>query len=207
MKSVVLLSGGVDSTVALAVRKDLGDEIYTVSVNYGQTHHREIDAAQEIARYYGVPHTEIDIRGALSGSALTGHAAIPDGHADAPDATLVPGRNLVLLSLATARAQAIGAGAVVIGANADDAGGYPDCRRGFIESYRDTVSLATEGRVWISAPLLSMTKTEIVAEGYDLGAPLYLTYSCYRGKETTCGKCGACKSRIEAEWNFELSRQ
>jgi 7-cyano-7-deazaguanine synthase len=202
VKTVVLLSGGLDSAVALAGCYEEGlVDIHTLTVDYGQRHVREIDAARALAKHYKVPHAYIEIDPILfSGSALTGGADVPEGHADEPDATFVPGRNTVLIALATAYAESIGAGNIVIGANADDAGGYPDCRRKFIESYRDTISVGTDGKVWLHAPLLSMSKAEIVFESRRLGVPVNLTWSCYRGGETPCGRCGACMSLMEAEW-------
>lgn len=192
MKSVVLLSGGIDSTVALA---RTGAE-FALSVDYGQTHSRELDAARAIAKYYSVEHRIVDISAALDlPCALTGRGEIPDGHAEAPDVTLVPGRNLILIALATAWAQSVGAGAVVIGANADDRAGYPDCRPSFIEPLRDATTAGYSVTIW--SPLVRMTKREVVAFGRDLDAPLDLTWSCYRGGAAPCDRCGACVSRNE----------
>lgn len=199
MRSVVLLSGGIDSTLALAKAVETQDEVWTLTVDYGQRHNREIRAAHEIARYYGVPNSVASITGAVfAGSALTDDIDVPEEHAEAPDETFVPGRNTVLVSLAASYAESLGGGCVVIGANADDADGYPDCRRKFLESFRDTISVGTNGRVWLHAPLLSMTKADIVRECRLLGVPIDLTWSCYRGEERPCQRCGACKSRREA---------
>lgn len=199
MRSVVLLSGGIDSTLALAKAVETQDEVWTLTVDYGQRHNREIRAAHEIARHYGVPNTVASITGAVfAGSALTDDIDVPEEHAEAPDETFVPGRNTVLVSLAVSYAESLGGGCVVIGANADDADGYPDCRRKFLESFRDTISVGTNGRVWLHAPLLSMTKADIVRECRLLGAPIDLTWSCYRGEEQPCQRCEACKSRQEA---------
>lgn len=200
MNVVVLLSGGIDSTVALAhtIRSD-DNSAMAVSFDYGQTHRRELQAAEKIAEHYDVFHKIIDIRSSIPRtSALTGSSDIPETHATVVDATCVPGRNLVMLSISIAHAASVNAQAVVIGANADDRAGYPDCRPDFINSIDKTSRICTEGAVGVWAPLLRMTKTEIVKTGIDLDAPLHLTYSCYRGTTEPCDRCGACQSRNEA---------
>ena len=189
MKSLVLLSGGIDSTVALAHTK----AELALSVNYGQTHHRELWAAAAIAKHYGVEHHELNISSALDiPCALTGHGEIPETHATEPDATFVPGRNLVLLSLATAWANAWGYQTVVIGANADDKAGYPDCRPGFIQQVAEATRTGYGVGVW--APLAKRTKRQVIEYGRELGIPFNLTWSCYRGGAEQCGRCGACES-------------
>lgn len=193
MKSVVLLSGGLDSAVSLAAERDA---VEALTVDYGQRHIREIDAARQIAKYYNVPHTVVKLDPVLfGGSALTGDVDVPDGAATEPDATYVPARNTVLLALAASRAETIGARCVVIGAHADDAAAYPDCRRQYIEAIRDVLSEGTVGHVWVKAPFLGYTKAEIVQLADDLGVPIELTWSCYRGEEEPCGTCGACVGR------------
>lgn len=189
MKSLILLSGGVDSTVALAhTNAELA-----LSVNYGQTHRRELSAAAAVAKHYGVEHHEVNVADALDiPCALTGHGHIPEGHAEAPDATFVPGRNLMLIALATAWANAWGYGAVVIGANADDNAGYPDCRPAFLERLGDATQAGYGVTVW--APLVRMTKRQVIEYGRELGVPFDLTWSCYRGGAEQCGRCGACES-------------
>lgn len=189
MKSLILLSGGIDSTVALAHTKaDLA-----LSINYGQIHRRELSAARRIAAHYGVEHHELDVSSALDiPCALTGHGAIPERHAEDVDATFVPGRNLLLIAIATAWANAWGYGAVVIGANADDKNGYPDCRPKFVEALSEATQQGYRVAVW--APLVRMTKRQIIAYGRQLDIPFDLTWSCYRGGEQPCGRCGACES-------------
>lgn len=201
MKAIILLSGGMDSTVVLALVKERGDTVTTLTVDYGQRHRREVDAAARIADHYNVPNTVVTLDPRLfAGSSLTtGAGEPPDSHADEPDSTLVPGRNTVLLALGTAYAESLGGGNVVIGANSGDAGGYPDCRGKFIESFRETVGIGTAGKVWVTAPLLSLTKTEIAGLARELQVPLGLAYSCYRGGEKPCNTCGACISRNEAQ--------
>ena len=189
MKSLVLLSGGIDSTVALAHTK----AELALSVNYGQTHRKELWAAAAIAKHYGVEHHEVNISSALDiPCALTGSGDIPEGHADELDATFVPGRNLVLIALATAWANAWGYSAVVIGANADDNAGYPDCRPKFVEALSDATQTGYGVSLW--APLVRMTKRQVIAYGRELDIPFGLTWSCYRGGAEPCGRCGACES-------------
>jgi 7-cyano-7-deazaguanine synthase len=203
MKAVVLLSGGVDSTVLLADRHAIGDQCIAVTFDYGQTHHREIDSACFIAaQYIGVEHRIINIAGALGGSALTGDASIPSRHAETPDATYVPGRNLVMIAIAASIAEQERAAAVLIGASADDFGGYPDCRWKFIDSVNETVSAGTVNSVSVHAPFGAYTKRDIIAHGESLNAPLHLTWSCYRGGEQPCGRCGACESLGGVAWRI-----
>lgn len=205
MKTVVLLSGGVDSTVLMAVRHKAGDDITAVTFDYGQSHRREIRAASAVAEHYQARHYILGLRDVLHGSALTGQGVIPEGHADSPDATFVPGRNLIFLSIAAGLADEIGASAVLFGANADDFGGYPDCRPKFLTAMDEAVSTGTRNGVSVSAPLMSMTKRQVIDCGHELNAPLELTWSCYRGGDVACGNCGACVSRIDSEWERELA--
>lgn len=191
MSSIVLLSGGVDSTVALALTPNPVAE--AVTIDYGQTHRREIESAKQIAAHYNIPHTIITIKGLPLKSALTGHSPIPETHAETPDATYVPGRNTILLALAASRAETIGAQRIVLGANADDAAGYPDCRREYLEAFRDVLIAGTVNKVWVTAPLLHMTKKEILNRALELKVPVGLTWSCYRGGQQPCGRCGACE--------------
>jgi 7-cyano-7-deazaguanine synthase len=196
MKTVVLLSGGLDSAVALAAQNEDFSQIEALTVDYGQRHHREIRAASDIASFYNVTHTVSRIDPILfKGSALTGTGPVPARSATQPDSTYVPARNTVLLALAAARAESIGARTVVIGANADDANAYPDCRRGYIEAFRDVLQRGTLGHVWVQAPLLSMSKRDIIDRAQQLGVPVDLTWSCYVGGDQPCGQCGACQTR------------
>lgn len=196
MKTVVLLSGGIDSTVALALAvKDSGsDNVEALTFDYGQRHVREIDAAAQICDHYSIYHMICDIDPIVFGnSALTGQHRIPQSHAETPDATYVPARNTVMIALAAARAETVGASRIVIGANADDAAGYPDCRRRYIEAYRDVLIEGTINTVWLYAPLLDLNKKQIIQLGEELQAPLELAWSCYRGLSQPCGQCGACE--------------
>lgn len=193
MKSLVLLSGGIDSTTALAMVEDTA--VMCLAFDYGQQHVRELNHAVRIAEHYGI---RLDIIGLdlKVRSGLTGHGNIPDTHADNPDNTFVPGRNLAMIAHGVAYAQSHNLGAVVIGANADDRAGYPDCRPNFLTAI-DNATREGYG-IAIHAPLLRMNKKQIVQRGRDLNVPLHLTWSCYRGGEQPCDACGACQSRNEA---------
>jgi 7-cyano-7-deazaguanine synthase len=196
VKAVVLLSGGLDSTVALAhllAAKD-AECALALSFDYGQTHVRELRAASAIADYYGVRHEIQNIE--IAPCPLTGVGEIPHGHAEAPDATFVPGRNLVMLASAVATAQQLCAGAVMVGANADDNAGYPDCRPAFLHRLDEATRAGYGIGVW--APFVRMTKEQIVDLGRALEAPIELTWSCYRGGDEPCGTCGACVTRKAA---------
>jgi 7-cyano-7-deazaguanine synthase len=198
-RSVILLSGGVDSTVVLADRISRGYECFAVSIDYGQTHRKqELEAAAQVAAWYGVSQTVVNIAGCLAGSALTGELDIPDSHAESPDETFVPGRNLVMLSVAAGVADQFRAAEVAFGANRDDFGGYPDCRPKFITAMDAAVAIGTRNSVSVAAPLMRMSKRDVVEHGRELGVPFHLTYSCYRGTNDPCDSCGACESRNEA---------
>lgn len=195
-KSIVLLSGGIDSSVALAHKVQSGSEVIAVSFDYGQTHRgQELSAARRIAKRYEVEHRIVGLASAFIPSALTGYGEIPSGHADSPDATLVPGRNMVMIGVGASIAQACQASSVVIGCNRDDWNGYPDCRPEFIRYMWEATQVATEGAVSLQAPFLTMSKSQVVQQGRKMGVPLGITWSCYRGGDSPCRRCGACESR------------
>jgi len=206
-KAVVLLSGGLDSCTAAAIAKAGGFELYALTVAYGQRHAVEVAAARRVAAALGVArHVELHVDlSAFGGSSLTGSGSVPKNRA--PDeraipSTYVPARNTVLLSLALAWAEALGASDIVIGVNAVDYSGYPDCRPAFIEAFERTAALATKAgvegaRFTIHAPLISMTKGEIIRRGLALGLDYGLTSSCYDpgpGAEP-CSRCDSCLLR------------
>lgn len=207
MKAVVLLSGGLDSTTAAAMVRADGHELYALTVRYGQVHVREIEAARRVARALGVArHVELDVDlSAFGGSSLTGDGGIPKNRAlDATDipSTYVPARNTVFLSLALAWAEVVGAEAIVIGVNAIDYSGYPDCRPEYLEAFEHMASLATRAgvggqRVRILAPLVRMSKADIITRGLALGVDYGLTHSCYDpGPDgRPCGACDSCRLR------------
>ena len=205
--TIVVLSGGLDSTVCLAEAVSAGDRVIALSFDYGQRHRVELERARRVAAHYGVEHIEqrLDLS-AWGGSALTDTSiAVPNagaGDEAAIPVTYVPGRNLIFLSLAVALAEARGCAAVSMGVNALDYSGYPDCRPEFIESFRATASLAlragVEGApVDVVTPLIAMSKADIVRRGVELGAPLHLTWSCYRGLDAPCGDCDSCALRAK----------
>ncbi len=204
-RAVVLLSGGLDSATVLALAREQGLECYTLSLDYGQRHRAELEAAAQVSRHLGaVEHRVMEIPiGALGGSALTdADIEIPeDGGAGIP-ITYVPARNTVFLSLALAWAEVLAADVIVIGVTAVDYSGYPDCRPEFIEAFQSLAALATkqgvEGRpVTIEAPLVALAKAEIIRQGTAAGVSYALTVSCYRADEQgrACGHCDACRFR------------
>ena len=208
MKAVVLLSGGLDSTVCMAVARDQGFEAYPISFNYQQRHQREVECARRVANHYQVKkHLVIDTNmAAIGGSALTDpDLGVPDGAAGRHDipVTYVPARNLIFLSYALGYAEVIGADHIFIGVNALDYSGYPDCRPEFIQLFQQlanysTKATAADGRlIKIETPLLKLSKKEIVELGTRLRAPLELTTSCYRGGEAACGTCDSCLLRLK----------
>jgi 7-cyano-7-deazaguanine synthase len=209
-RAVVLLSGGLDSLTAAAIAKADGYELYALSVRYGQIHAREIDAARAAARALGVvKHVEIAVDlAAFGGSALVGDGAIPKDRPLDNDQTIpptyVPARNTVFLSLALAWAEVVGATGIVIGVNALDYSGYPDCRPEYLHSFERVATLATkagvEGRpLKILAPLVHLSKAEIIKRGLALGLDYGLTHSCYDPLPSgaPCGRCDSCRLRAK----------
>jgi 7-cyano-7-deazaguanine synthase len=209
MNAVVLLSGGLDSyTAAAAVQRD-GYELYALTVRYGQVHALELESARAVARALGVKrHIELDVNlSAFGGSSLVGDGEIPTDRAlDGTDipSTYVPARNTVFLSLALAWAEVVHAQAIVIGVNALDYSGYPDCRPEYLAAFERLADLATragvEGaRFKILAPLLRLSKAEIIRLGTELGVDYGLTHSCYnpRPDGRPCGVCDSCRLRAK----------
>jgi 7-cyano-7-deazaguanine synthase len=208
LKAVVLLSGGIDSSTTLAIAREQGYQLYALTILYGQTHEREVEAAKVVAANVGVlEHRIIEFpRGVFRGSALTGDSKIPldrdtEDADDIPD-TYVPARNLIFLSIASGWAEVLGADAVFIGATAMDYSGYPDCRPEFLDSFEGTVNLATkrgvEGDpVRIIAPLVDLNKAQIISRGIELGLDYGQTWSCYSGGAKACGRCDSCQYRLK----------
>jgi 7-cyano-7-deazaguanine synthase len=205
-KAVVLLSGGLDSYTAAAIARDMGFDIYALTIKYGQRHGQEILAARQVAEALGTKaHRELGVDlASLGGSALLGEGDVPkDGpRSDTIPATYVPARNTVMLSLALAWAEVLGARDIFIGVNALDYSGYPDCRPEFIDAFEKTARLATKAgvegeRFNIRAPLISMSKSEIIRRGVSLGLDYGLTHSCYDPlpKGAPCGLCDSCVLR------------
>jgi 7-cyano-7-deazaguanine synthase len=208
-RAVILLSGGLDSATAAAIARAEGYELYALTVAYGQKHRVEIEAARRVARSIGVVrHIELalDLAG-LGGSALTGAGSVPKDRDLAEvgiPSTYVPARNTVFLSLALAWAESIGASDIVIGVNALDYSGYPDCRPAFVEAFERMANLATragiEGtRFRVHTPLIALSKGEIIRRGLALGVNYELTHSCYDPDEggRPCGRCDSCVLRAK----------
>jgi 7-cyano-7-deazaguanine synthase len=206
-KAVLLLSGGLDSYTAGAMARADGFELYALTVRYGQVHAREIAASREVARDLGVAkHIELDVNlAAFGGSALVGAGEIPKGReldgADIPS-TYVPARNTIFLSLALGWAEVIHARAIVLGVNALDYSGYPDCRPEYLAAFEKMAALATKAGIEgqplkLLAPLLQMSKAEIIRKGQALGLRYGLTHSCYDPDPSgqPCGACDSCRLR------------
>ena len=208
-KAVVLLSGGIDSATTLAIAKDSGYEVYAISFRYGQRHVFELEAAKKIAGQMDVvKHLIMDIDlSSFGGSALTDKINVPKLHKvkdigkEIP-VTYVPARNLIFLSLALGWAEVLGSTDLFIGVNAVDYSGYPDCRQEFIEAFEKTANLGTkigvEGkRIIVHTPLISLSKSEIIKKGVELGVDYGLTHSCYDPdvKGRACGSCDSCLLR------------
>lgn len=209
-KAVVLSSGGLDSTTAMAIARQEGYEIFSLSFRYGQRHAMELEAAQGVAKTLGAKeHLVIDIDLAkIGGSALTDDIEVPKARTEQKmekeiPITYVPARNTIFLSYALAWAEVLGASDIFIGVNAIDYSGYPDCRPEYIEAFEHMANLATKAgvegksRIKIRTPLIHMTKAEIIKKGADLGVDYSITHSCYdpspEGK--ACGQCDSCLLR------------
>ena len=210
-RAVVLASGGLDSTVAAAVAKRDGCRLFLLTIVYGQRHRIEVERARQVARALGAADhrvLEIDLR-ALGGSALTSDQPVPKDRSEAErrdgiPSTYVQARNTIFLSLALAYAETVEAGSIYIGANVLDYSGYPDCRPEYLSAFEQVSRLGTkagvEGRgIEIRAPLLTLSKAEIIRLGTSLGAPLHLTHSCYDPAVSgeACGRCDSCRIRLD----------
>ena len=214
MKAMVLSSGGVDSTTCLgmAVEKYGRENVFSLSIFYGQKHEKEILAAREVAAFYGVEHLELDLATIFlySDCSLLKHSGeeIPEeSYAEQlektdgkPVSTYVPFRNGLFLSSAASIALSKGCSVIYYGAHADDAAGnaYPDCSMEFQRAMNDAVFIGSGEALRIEAPFVGMTKAEVVKKGLELKVPYELTWSCYEGGEKPCGVCGTCRDRAEA---------
>lgn len=215
-RGVVLLSGGLDSATCLAICRAEGYEPHCLTVTYGQRHGVEVQAAERLARHHGAAEHKvihIDLR-AFGGSALTGDIEVPKSDAAYSPAgvgageipvTYVPARNTVFLAYALGYAEVVGAERIYIGVNAVDYSGYPDCRPEFVEAFQRLADVATKAGVEghgarVVAPLLHMTKAQIIRRGLELGVDYGLTHSCYDPGEggRACGRCDSCRIRIAA---------
>jgi 7-cyano-7-deazaguanine synthase len=203
--AIVLLSGGLDSATVLAIARSRSYECHALSVDYGQRHRAELHAAQRIASALGAREhrtMRVDFAG-IGGSALTdASVAVPQELAPGIPVTYVPARNTLFLSLALGWAEVIGSRDIFVGVNAVDYSGYPDCRPVFIEAFESLAQVATKagvegGRFKIHAPLMDMTKADIIRAGMNLGVDFGATVSCYQADSTgqACGKCASCRLR------------
>ncbi|MGH7229154.1 MAG: 7-cyano-7-deazaguanine synthase QueC [Nitrospiraceae bacterium] len=211
MKAVVLASGGLDSTITAAIAQRDGARVYLLTVSYGQRHGIEVERARQVARALGAAGhlvLEVDLR-QIGGSALTTNQAVPKDRSQAErregiPATYVPARNTIFLSLALAYAEVLEASVIYIGANVLDYSGYPDCRPDYLRAFEQLARLGTRAGalgkgIEIRAPLLQMTKADIIRVGASLKVPFHLTHSCYDPAVdgNACGRCDSCRIRRE----------
>ena len=201
--AVVLLSGGLDSATILAMANDLGYRCHALSLDYGQRHRSELKAAENVSRAMDaeLKTIKLDLR-AFGGSALTDDIDVPEEETEGIPVTYVPARNTIMLSLALAWAEVLGANDIFIGVNAVDYSGYPDCRPEFINAYEEMANLATKAgvtgnRLVIHTPLIDLSKAEIIRQGTELGVDYALTVSCYQADDEgrACGVCDSCRIR------------
>lgn len=207
-KAIVLLSGGLDSTTALYVARQEAYQVICLSFNYGQLHDRELESAKKITGALKLEHWIVPLSLPWGGSAITdSNVPLPKSRSNEEmkqgiPSTYVPARNSIFLSLAASLAEAKEAEAIYFGANALDYSGYPDCRPAFIETFQELIERGTKAgsegkKIKIVAPLLQLSKSEIVQLGKKLGIPFEWTWSCYEGKEVPCGECDSCILRAK----------
>ena len=205
-KAVILVSGGMDSAVTIAIAREQGYQVHALSVAYGQRHSSELDAAARVAHMLGaVEHktVQVDLR-SIGGSALTADIDVPEQGSDGIPVTYVPARNTIMLSVALGWAEVLGSADIWCGVNAVDYSGYPDCRPAFIEAFERLANVATKAGVEgaglrIHAPLMAMSKADIAREGHRLGVDFAATVSCYQAdaEGRACGRCDACRLRAQ----------
>ena len=207
-RAVVLLSGGLDSATTLAIARERGFSCYALSLDYGQRHRAELDAAAHVARVLGaVEHRTLRLDlGGIGGSALTDSSiAVPESPQVGIPVTYVPARNTVMLACALGWAEVLNAPRIFIGVNAVDYSGYPDCRPAFVAAFERVANLATKAAVEgtlkfeIATPLIDLTKAQIIRRGLELGVDFSLTVSCYQADDDgqACGQCDSCRLRRE----------
>lgn len=200
---VTIYSGGMDSFTLLHRLLREGKEVYTLSFNYGQRHKRELECVKAVCSELGLNHKVVDItaiNSLLAGSSLTDDIDVPEGHYEEASmkSTVVPNRNMIMLSLAIGYAVSLKAEAVYYGAHGGDHAIYPDCRPEFVARMNDVSMVANYEPVRVEAPYLYKRKDEILAEGLAMGLDYSQTWTCYNGREKACGKCGSCVERLEA---------
>lgn len=200
---VVIFSGGMDSFTVLHKAIKEGYQVAALTFNYGQKHVKEVDYASRVCQQLSIAHKVVDISAInqlIQGSSLTSDIDIPEGHYQEQSmlSTVVPNRNMILLSLAIGYASSIGASKVFYGAHSGDHAIYPDCRPEFVEKMNAVSLIANYEPVEICTPYLNNSKIEILSDGLKMGLDYGLTWTCYNGREKACGKCGACQERLEA---------
>lgn len=205
MTTMVILSGGLDSTVALSAAMARHADVRAITFDYGQRHRVEIDHARKIAALLGAEWSLVDlsgIAGHLTTSALTNRTVdVPRTHYDGPtmDKTVVPLRNATMISVAAGALASLGGGNLVVGVHHADHALYPDCRPAFVRAMQATINTSLDGiTIQLQTPFLAIDKADIVKVGADLGAPMELTWSCYEGGTVQCGTCGTCRERRRA---------
>ncbi|GHC04011.1 7-cyano-7-deazaguanine synthase QueC [Cerasicoccus arenae] len=210
MNAVLIYSGGLDSTVLLHHLHQAGNELAALSVNYGQRHSREIECARQQCARLGIEHRVADLRSLaplLGANSLTDSAVdVPQGHytEETMKATVVPNRNMIMLSVATGWAISRKSDCVAYAAHSGDHAIYPDCRREFAEALDAAIRLADWHEVHLYRPFVDWTKADIAKRGEELGVPFAETWSCYQGGEVHCGQCGTCIERREAFYLAEV---
>ncbi|WNO60794.1 7-cyano-7-deazaguanine synthase QueC [Rheinheimera sp. MMS21-TC3] len=202
-KVVVIYSGGMDSYTVLHKALQAGKTVYALSFNYGQRHVKELEFANKVCKELAIHHKIVDISAInqlLTGSSLIDNLDIPEGHyaAENMKSTVVPNRNMILLSLATGYAVSIGAAEVFYGAHSGDHFIYPDCRPEFVQKMNEVCQIANDEAISIVSPYLKQTKIDILADGLKMKLDYSKTWTCYNGREKACGKCGSCLERLEA---------
>jgi 7-cyano-7-deazaguanine synthase len=202
-KVVVIYSGGMDSYTVLNKAIKSGFDVYALSFNYGQRHVKELEVAASVCADLNVHHKVVDISAInqlIGGSSLTDDIEVPEGHyeEESMKSTVVPNRNMILLSLAVGYAVSLKANKVFYGAHSGDHAIYPDCRPEFVEKMSDVCRIANYEEVEIVCPYLNSSKIEILTDGLKMGLDYSNTWTCYNGREKACGKCGACQERLEA---------
>ncbi|PKH99868.1 7-cyano-7-deazaguanine synthase QueC [Glaciecola sp. 33A] len=202
-KVVVIYSGGMDSYTVLNKAMQQGYDVHAVSFNYGQRHSKELLFAKKVCEQHDIEHKVVDISSInqlIGGSALTDDIDVPEGHyqEESMKTTVVPNRNMIMLSMAVGYAVSIEAEAVYFGAHSGDHAIYPDCRTEFVDAMNDVCKIANYQAVEVRAPYLAASKTDILREGLVMNLDYNDTWTCYNGQEKACGRCGACQERLEA---------
>ena len=203
MKTIAVISGGMDSITMLHKLHKEGHELKAISFNYGQRHSKELEVAKKNCEILNIDHKIVDIsflRDLASNSALTGDIDVPEGHYEDENMkqTVVPNRNMILSAIAVGYAVNEDFDNIAIGVHSGDHAIYPDCRAEFVEALNKTTQIANYKAITVLAPFIDADKTEIIKQGLEVGVDYSLTWTCYKGLDKACGKCGSCQERLEA---------